>query len=131
MRRCEGSRVPTCAFERERRRGRLTEELAAAVQVVSCRDSVFCVAVNTPPIVLGDCRRLQVAPYNTYYERLEAHLAAAHIRTAPNCWCALSPLRPCSPRYVERPLPLPLLLRSQHLKESFPRLPLLLRSQHL
>lgn len=30
----------------------------------------------------------QVAPYNTYYERLEAHLHTARIRTAPNCWDA-------------------------------------------
>ena len=29
-----------------------------------------------------------MAPYNTYYERLEAHLHTARIRTAPNCWDA-------------------------------------------
>jgi hypothetical protein len=35
--------------------------------------------------LLGD-DLIQLAPYNTYYERLEAHLHAARIRTAPNCW---------------------------------------------
>ena len=30
----------------------------------------------------------QLAPYNTYYERLEAHLRTANVRTAPNRWDA-------------------------------------------
>lgn len=30
------------------------------LRINSCRDSTFCVAVNRPPSIMGDCRNLQV-----------------------------------------------------------------------
>lgn len=30
------------------------------LRALSCHDSLFCLAVNQPPVVIGDCRRLQV-----------------------------------------------------------------------
>ena len=53
---------------------------AARLRVASCRDSVFCVAVNTPPIVLGDCRHLQVRPLPALTHSLlpSPHLTLLH-----------------------------------------------------
>eukprot|EP00250_Pteridium_aquilinum_P001261 c11471_g2_i1 orf=210-1556(+) len=39
-----------------------------------CRECVFYLAVNQKPLILGENHNLQVAPYNTFYPRLEAHL---------------------------------------------------------
>lgn len=50
---------------------------AARLRVASCRDSVFCVAVNTPPIVLGDCRHLQARPYSLLCDSPPPHV---HLR---------------------------------------------------
>eukprot|EP00238_Polyblepharides_amylifera_P012584 CAMPEP_0196586400 /NCGR_PEP_ID=MMETSP1081-20130531/54119_1 /TAXON_ID=36882 /ORGANISM="Pyramimonas amylifera, Strain CCMP720" /LENGTH=527 /DNA_ID=CAMNT_0041908267 /DNA_START=73 /DNA_END=1656 /DNA_ORIENTATION=- len=58
------------------------------LRISSCHDSVFCIATSHPPLVHGDCRNLQLAPYNTYYEQLESHLRVAGIKTAPNYWDA-------------------------------------------
>jgi hypothetical protein len=57
---CEGSRWPLCTGAQVELCERVHLVAAAArLRVASCRDSVFCVAVNTPPVVLGDCRHLQ------------------------------------------------------------------------
>ena len=50
--------------------------LAAArcVCVSNCHDSLFNLGVGTRPLLLGDNRNLQLAPYNTYYDQLEAHM---------------------------------------------------------
>ena len=60
--------------------------LAAArcVCVSNCHDSLFNLGVGTRPLLLGDNRNLQLAPYNTYYDQLEAHMQVRP--RAPRGW---------------------------------------------
>ena len=60
--------------------------LAAArcVCVSNCHDSLFNLGVGTRPLLLGDNRNLQLAPYNTYYDQLEAHMQVRP--QAPRGW---------------------------------------------
>ena len=50
-----------------------------------CHDCTLYVAVNQPPVLLGENRSC-AAPYNTYYEHLGRHLAIAGVSLLPNCW---------------------------------------------
>ena len=52
----------------------------------SCHDSTFHLGVNTPPLLLGDERSLQLAPFNTAYDGLEEHLRLAGIDPATSLW---------------------------------------------
>lgn len=54
--------------------------------IANCRECLFHLAVNQRPLILGENHNLQVAPYNTFYPRLEAHLAQVGIDTAINRW---------------------------------------------
>eukprot|EP00793_Prasinoderma_coloniale_P003289 PRCOL_00005924-RA len=56
------------------------------VVVSNCHDCTLFLATNTPPILVGDNRNVLVAPYNTFYPSLRAHLAAARIDPTVNCW---------------------------------------------
>ncbi|CAL5225377.1 g8182 [Coccomyxa viridis] len=62
--------------------------VAAAVRlyIASCHDCVFYLGVNRAPLLLGDNRFLQMAPYNTQYARLAAHMARAGVSAEPNLW---------------------------------------------
>eukprot|EP00239_Pterosperma_sp_CCMP1384_P010329 CAMPEP_0197867672 /NCGR_PEP_ID=MMETSP1438-20131217/44881_1 /TAXON_ID=1461541 /ORGANISM="Pterosperma sp., Strain CCMP1384" /LENGTH=503 /DNA_ID=CAMNT_0043486333 /DNA_START=133 /DNA_END=1640 /DNA_ORIENTATION=- len=59
---------------------------SAQLRIHSCRDCTFCLAINRPPYILGDCRNLQMAPYNTFYDQLEAHLTTVGMSISPNRW---------------------------------------------
>ncbi len=50
---------------------------ARHVQVRGCHGGVLHLAAARPPLALGDTRGVRVAPYNTHYDALGAHLAAA------------------------------------------------------
>ena len=52
----------------------------------SCHDSVFHLGVNSPPLLLGDGRNVQLAPFNTAYDGLEGHLRQAGVSAATNLW---------------------------------------------
>lgn len=52
----------------------------------SCRECLFYLGVNQKPIILGENHNLQLAPYNTFYPRLEAHLAQVGIDPTVNRW---------------------------------------------
>jgi len=58
--------------------------------ISSCVDSVFPVFTTCSPILAGDNRGCQFAPYNTAYDELEEHLLAAGLPTrsppAVNYW---------------------------------------------
>ncbi|KAF6253343.1 tubulin binding cofactor C-domain-containing protein [Scenedesmus sp. NREL 46B-D3] len=60
---------------------------AAQVLVVSCHSC--CLHLGTPrqPALLGDCRFVKLAPYNTRYETLLEHMAAAGLTpNTPSLW---------------------------------------------
>ncbi|EIE26747.1 TBCC-domain-containing protein [Coccomyxa subellipsoidea C-169] len=59
---------------------------AVRLSIASCHDCVFYLGVNRPPLLLGDNRFLQMAPYNTQYERLPVHMAKAGVTAEPNLW---------------------------------------------
>ncbi|KAF8056726.1 tbccd1 [Scenedesmus sp. PABB004] len=61
---------------------------AAAGQVlaVSCHSCVLHLGTPRPPALLGDCRFNRLAPFNTRYEALPQHLAAAGIAHGPSLW---------------------------------------------
>ena len=70
---------------------------ARHVQLRSCRGGVLHLAVAHPPLVLGDTRGVRVAPYNTHYDALGAHLAVTGLTPAlahANCWDAAVTLAP-------------------------------------
>lgn len=54
--------------------------------ITNCRECLFNVAVNQRPLILGENHNLQVAPYNTFYPRLEAHLVQVGIDLSINKW---------------------------------------------
>lgn len=58
---------------------------ARLLHLRNCHDCSLFVAVNMPPVLLGE-NRSHAAPYNTYYERLSLHLQTAGVSLAPNCW---------------------------------------------
>ncbi|KAK9824118.1 hypothetical protein WJX72_007884 [[Myrmecia] bisecta] len=62
--------------------------IASCVRICisACHDCVLYLGVNHPPLLLGDNRFLQMAPYNTQYERLPVHMAAAGVQAEPNRW---------------------------------------------
>ena len=53
---------------------------ARRLRVRAARDCVFHLAVAERPVFLGECRGNVVAPYNTFYESLEADLKTARLR---------------------------------------------------
>ena len=50
------------------------------LRVRNARDCVFHLGVAERPVFLGECRSNVVAPYNTFYESLEADLKTAELR---------------------------------------------------
>jgi TBCC domain-containing protein 1 len=50
------------------------------LRVRNARDCVFHLGVAERPVFLGECRGNVVAPYNTFYESLEADLKTAELR---------------------------------------------------
>lgn len=56
------------------------------LRITNCRECLFNLAVNQRPLILGENHNLQVAPYNTFYSRLEAHLARVGIDLSINKW---------------------------------------------
>ncbi|KAJ9517478.1 hypothetical protein QJQ45_024956 [Haematococcus lacustris] len=60
---------------------------AARVLVSSCHDCTLHLATPRPPLLVGDCRFVKLAPFNTRYEHQLGHLHAARLRVdAPNQW---------------------------------------------
>ncbi|CAL1372427.1 unnamed protein product [Linum trigynum] len=59
---------------------------AKRVCIANCRECVFFLGVNQRPLMVGDNHKLQVAPYNTFYADLEAHMAEAGIEAKINKW---------------------------------------------
>ncbi|CAI5458099.1 unnamed protein product [Closterium sp. Yama58-4] len=47
----------------------------ARIRIANCRECVFYLGCNSRPVILGDNHSLQIAPYNTFYPRLDYHLA--------------------------------------------------------
>lgn len=58
----------------------------ARICIANCRECVFYLGVNQRPLLTGDNHNLQVAPYNTFYPKLEAHLAQVGVDATVNRW---------------------------------------------
>eukprot|EP00210_Caulerpa_lentillifera_P000828 g801.t1 len=54
--------------------------------ITTCHESVLHLASNRQPILFGDNRLLQLAPFNIEYEYLAAHLEVAGLPVSPNLW---------------------------------------------
>jgi TBCC domain-containing protein 1 len=54
---------------------------AGQVQVVSCHSCTLYLGTIKPPVLLGDCRFVTLAPHNTRYEFIQEHMAAAGLPT--------------------------------------------------
>ncbi|XP_068642788.1 uncharacterized protein [Aristolochia californica] len=54
--------------------------------IANCRECVFFLGVNQRPLILGDNHKLQVAPYNTFYSKLEEHMAQVGVDAGINQW---------------------------------------------
>ncbi|CAL1371053.1 unnamed protein product [Linum trigynum] len=59
---------------------------AKRVCIANCRECAFFLGVNQRPLMVGDNHKLQVAPYNTFYADLEAHMVEAGIEANINKW---------------------------------------------
>ncbi|KAK4792281.1 hypothetical protein SAY86_022716 [Trapa natans] len=59
---------------------------AKRICIANCRECIFFLGVNQRPLFVGDNHKLQVAPYNTFYSRLEEHLAEVGIEANINKW---------------------------------------------
>lgn len=62
--------------------------VSAAVRttIATCRDSTMHIACNTQPLLSGDNRFIQLAPFNTAYEHLPRHLRSAGVARVPFHW---------------------------------------------
>uniref|UniRef100_A0A7I4D0F2 TBCC domain-containing protein 1 n=1 Tax=Physcomitrium patens TaxID=3218 RepID=A0A7I4D0F2_PHYPA len=58
----------------------------ARITIANCRECVLYLGVNQRPLFTGDNHKLQVAPYNTFYPKLEAHLAQVGVDATVNKW---------------------------------------------
>lgn len=54
--------------------------------IVNCRECIFFLGINQKPLFLGDNHKLQVAPFNTFYPRLEVHLSQVGVNAKINRW---------------------------------------------
>lgn len=59
---------------------------AKRICIANCRECVFYLGVNQPPLILGDNHKLQIAPFNTYYSQLEDHMAQVGVDSGVNRW---------------------------------------------
>eukprot|EP00249_Psilotum_nudum_P023190 c28780_g1_i1 orf=642-2501(+) len=59
---------------------------AVRICIANCRECSFYLGVNQRPLILGDNHNLQVAPYNTFYPKLESHLTKVGVDPAVNRW---------------------------------------------
>jgi len=53
-------------------------------------DSKFHILSNSPPVLHGDNRGVQLGPFNTFYGKLESHLQQAGLDTTVNVWDQVS-----------------------------------------
>lgn len=52
----------------------------------TCHDCIAYVGVTSSPLLLGDNRFVQLAPYNAGYDKLVEHMALVGMTPRPNCW---------------------------------------------
>eukprot|EP00898_Chlorokybus_atmophyticus_P006070 jgi/Chlat1/6464/Chrsp45S05975 len=56
------------------------------IRISNCRESSFFLGVKLRPLLLGDNRHLEVAPYNTFYPQLGQHLVDVGLDPSVNNW---------------------------------------------
>ncbi len=63
----------------------------------TCHDCIVYAASNRPPLIVGDNRFVQLAPYNSGYDNLEQHMAVSGVSPDANQWDAPVTLMPEKP----------------------------------
>ncbi len=63
----------------------------------TCHDCIVYAASNRPPLIVGDNRFVQLAPYNSGYDNLERHMAISGISPGANQWDVPVTLMPENP----------------------------------
>lgn len=59
---------------------------AKRVCIGNCRECTFFMGVNQRPLMVGDNHNLQVAPFSTFYSRLEEHMDQVGLQATVNKW---------------------------------------------
>ena len=67
---------------------------AQRVVINTCHDCILYLAVNRPPLLLGDNRFVQLAPHNAGYDSLKDHVVRAGVVVDSTAWCNAVPLLP-------------------------------------
>lgn len=70
------------------------------IKISNCRECLFYLGTNSRPVIIGDNHNLQVAPYNTFYPRLDYHLAKVRVDPSTNKWDAPLTLGSADPHEV-------------------------------
>ena len=69
----------------------------------TCHDCIIYAASNRPPLIVGDNRFVQLAPYNSGYDNLERHMDLAGISANVNRWDVPVTLMPEKPVFKHHP----------------------------
>lgn len=69
----------------------------------TCHDCIVYTASNRPPLIVGDNRFVQLAPYNSGYDNLERHMELAGISASVNRWDSAVTLMPERPVFKHHP----------------------------
>ena len=74
---------------------------ASRLTIANCTDCTFHLAVNSQPLLAGDNRFVQLAPFNTSYQHIKRHLSEAGVARSPVHWS--DPLELSRDPYQVRP----------------------------
>jgi hypothetical protein len=77
--------------------------VASHIVINTCHDCIVYAASNRPPLLVGDNRFVQLAPYNSGYDNLERHMRLAGISADVNSWDRPVTLMPEKPVFKHHP----------------------------
>ena len=77
--------------------------VSSHIVVNTCHDCILYTATNRPPLIVGDNRFVQLAPYNSGYQCLEEHMKMCGIVSGVNAWNMPMMLMPDKPVFRQQP----------------------------
>lgn len=77
--------------------------VSSHIVVNSCHDCILYTATNRTPLIVGDNRFVQLAPYNSGYQSLEEHMRMCGISPGLNKWNMPMMLMPDRPVFRQQP----------------------------
>lgn len=77
--------------------------VSSHIVVNTCHDCILYTATNRSPLIVGDNRFVQLAPYNSGYQFLEDHMMMCGITTEMNKWNMPMLLMPDKPVFKQQP----------------------------